>query len=390
MNDSTTIREIPFSALGGVFDEHDVKAAMDVIQKAAQPDGDFFPLPEENDFQKAFADHEGAYHSVAVNSCGTALDLCLMALDIHPGDEVITTPLTFVCTATCAIARGAKVVFADIDPSTLCLDPNDVSRRITDRTKAIIPVHFGGLAADCDGFDAITATTGIPVIYDAAHAVGTRSQNVEIGGRGLASCYSFQSNKNMTTLGEGGAITTNDEAFSELVRQKKTFGYIYGPQMRVATIGFNYRLTKPQCAVGMSQLVKIDSVIARKLEVFKSMQELLADVDELILPAGIEEGHACHLYVVRLDTDKVPCDRKSFMERLKKTYGVSCGVHYPAVWTWEALSNLGYSEEKAECPEAAKASTQVITLPLFPHTSRDDCEYIAWALKSALADVAAM
>ncbi len=383
---SPKIRNIPFAALGGVFEQDDLEATMNVLRQAASPNGSFFPLPEENDFQRALANHEGAAKAVAVNSCGTALDLCMMALEIGPGDEVITTPLTFVCTATCAIARGAKVVFADIDPDTLCLDPQDVSRRITNRTKAILPVHFAGLAADCDGFDAITANNKIPIIYDAAHAIGTRYHSQPIGGRGLASCYSFQSNKNMTTLGEGGAITTNDEQFAEIVRQKKTFGYVYGPQLEVATIGFNYRMTKPQCAVGLTQLAKIDRVIAQRLEVFQIVHQLLEDVEEVIRPAGIEEGHGCHLYVARLDTDHVAFDRARFLDVLKKTYGVACGNHYPAVWSWEAMKKLGYSETSADCPLAAKAARQVFSLPLFSHTTPDDCEYVAWAVKSALSE----
>src|SRR5690242_13559361 len=186
---SYPIREIPFGAMGGVFDQEDIDAAMKIIAAAAGPKGNFFPLPEENDFQVALATHEGAAKAVAVNSCGTALDLCMMALGVGEGDEVITTPLTFVCTATCAVARGARVVFGDIDPATLCLDPADVRRRITPRTRAIIPVHFGGLAADIAGFDAITRDTGVPVVYDAAHAVGTKFRGKPIGGAGKASCY---------------------------------------------------------------------------------------------------------------------------------------------------------------------------------------------------------
>jgi dTDP-4-amino-4,6-dideoxygalactose transaminase len=380
------IREIPFAASGGVFEQDDIDAALAVMRQAARPDGNFFPLPEENQFQQAFAAHEGAAKAVAVNSCGTALDLCLMVLEIGPGDEVITTPLTFICTASCAVARGAKVVFADIDPDTLCLDPADVRRRITPRTKAILPVHFAGLAADCDAFDAISVETGIPVIYDAAHAVGTRHGGRGVGGRGLANCYSFQSNKNMTTLGEGGAVTTNDQAFAERVRQKKTFGFVYGPQLNAVTIGFNYRMTKPQLAVGLTQLAKIDRVIARRLEVFQTMNRLLADVPEMIVPSRIEPGHACHLYSARLNTDRTPFPRAALLDILKSKYRVSCGNHYPAVWTWEAMSKLGYSAEAAQCPIAAKASTQVISLPLFPHTTLDDCQYIAWALKEALLD----
>lgn len=379
------IRAIPFGAMGGVYERDDLEAAMKVLT-AATAGGDFFPLPEENDFQNALAAHEGAKKAIGVNSCGTALDLCMMALDVGPGDEVITTPLTFVCTATCAIARGARVVFADIDPVTLCLDPQDVRRRITKKTKAIIPVHFAGLSADCDAFDAITNDTGIPVIYDAAHAVGTRYNGRPIGGRGKASCYSFQSNKNMTLLGEGGAVTTDDEAFAEVVRRKKTFGYVYGPQLRVASIGFNYRLTKVQYAVGITQLAKIDRVVARRLEAFRWMHEALEGTDAVIRPGGIGEGHGCHIYVARLDTDQVGFDRGKMLDILKSKYKVGCANHYPAVWSWEALAELGYDEESAGCPLAAKACRQVFTLPIFPHTTKDDCQYIAWALRRTMEE----
>ncbi|MFH1265963.1 MAG: DegT/DnrJ/EryC1/StrS family aminotransferase [Planctomycetota bacterium] len=380
------IREIPFIALGGVYEEDDLKAVAEVVRAAAEPGGSFFPLPEETQFQNALAEHEGAKRAVGVNSCGTALDVSMMALGIGPGDEVITTPLTFVCTATCAIARGARVVFADVDPSTLCLDPLDVRERITENTKAILPVHFAGLSADCDAFDAISHETGVPVIYDAAHAVSTRYKGQPIGGRGKAACYSFQSNKNMTLLGEGGAVTTDDENFAELVRRKKTFGYVYGPKVRVATVGFNYRLTKVQCAVGLSQLRKIDRVVARRLEAFQCVHRELEDVEEIIRPAGIEAGHGCHLYVVRLDTEEAAVDREAFLEVLQGKYRVGCAHHYPAVWSWEALLELGYSEQAADCPIAAQACRQVISLPIFPHTTEEDSKYIAWAIKESLIE----
>jgi dTDP-4-amino-4,6-dideoxygalactose transaminase len=380
-------KTVPFLPMGGLFDQDDLDAAQAVLQQACGETGNFFPLPEENQFQEALARHEGAAKAVAVNSCGTALDLCMMALGIKAGDEVITTPLTFVCTAGTAVGQGAKVVFADIDPVTMNLDARSVRQRITPRTRAVIPVHFSGLACDLDAFDALSRETGIPVIYDAAHAVGARYKGQPIGGRGKASCYSFQSNKNMTCLGEGGAVTSDDPAFAEIVRQKKTFGYVYGPSLRVVTIGFNYRMTKPQYAVGLTQLAKIDRVIALRQKAMLKMNELLAGVDGIILPAGHGPGHGSHLYVMRLDTDKVPATREAFTKRLKEEYGVATAIHYPAVWTWEAFSELGYSEEKAQCPVAAKASRQVVSLPIFPRTTEADCEYIAWAIKAAVADL---
>ena len=380
------IREIPFVPMGGVYEQDDLDAVARVVSQTTGSPTGFFPLPEESDFQNALAEHEGARKAVAVNSCGTALDCCMMALGVGKGDEVITTPLTFVCTAGTAVAQGARVVFADIDPVTLNLDPARVRERITERTKAIIPVHFAGLACDIDAFDAIAAETGLPVIYDAAHAVGTKHRGAPIGGRGKASCYSFQSNKNMTCLGEGGAVTTDDEDFAETVRRLKTFGYVYGgPALRVARIGFNYRMTKVQCAVGLTQLAKIDRVLAMRRRAMAWMNDALQGVDELIRPAGIGPDHGGHLYVVRLDTDKVAFDTPAFVAHLRDTYKVGTAKHYPPVWSWEAFEQLGYTGEG--CPMAAKACAQVVSLPIFPHTTGDDCAYIAEAIKRTITDL---
>jgi len=376
-------RNIPFLALGGVWEQDDIDAALRVMQAAAGPNGNFFPLPEENDFQKALAAHEGSTHAVAVNSCGTALDLCMIALGVKEGDEVIVPGLTFVCTAGTAAARGAKVVFADIDPETLCLSPEAVESRITPRTKAIIPVHFAGLACDIEGFDRISKKHGVPVIYDAAHAVGAKYRGHGIGPAGKASGYSFQSNKNMTCLGEGGAVTTNDAEFAEKVRGLKTFGYVYGPQLRVTQIGFNYRMTKPQCAVGINQLAKIDRVIARRLACFQRMHSLLAGVDEIIRPAGIEPGHGCHLYVARLNTDKVRFSRADFLKHLKDEWQVATANHYPAVWSWEAFARVNYDNTNTRVTH--KVVHQVMSLPLFPSTTEEDIEYVAHAIKETLA-----
>ncbi|MBI4024416.1 MAG: DegT/DnrJ/EryC1/StrS family aminotransferase [Verrucomicrobia bacterium] len=376
-------RPVPFLALGGVWEQDDIDAATKVMQAAARPDGNFFPLPEEKDFQNALARHEGCKHAVVVNSCGTALDLCMMALGIHAGDEVIVPGLTFVCTAGAAVARSAKAVFADIDPVTLCLSPSSVEKKISPRTKAIIPVHFSGLAADIEGFDNITKRHGIPVIYDAAHAVGTRHKGKGIGGAGLAACYSFQSNKNMTTLGEGGAITSDNAEFAEKVRGLKTFGYVYGPQLRVTQIGFNYRMTKPQAATGMTQLAKIDRVIAARLARFQQMNRALEDVAEIIRPAGITEGHGCHLYVARLDTSRVRFARADFLKHLKDVWQIACGNHYPAVWSWEAFQNVNC--DKSDTPVTHKAVEQVMSLPLFPSTTDEGVAYIAHAIKETIA-----
>ena len=378
-------REIPYLALGGVYDDDDVQAAAQVIAAAAQPRGNFFPLPEETDFQNEFARHEGAKKAVAVNSAGTALDLCMMALGIKEGDEVITTPLTFICSATTAMARGAKIVFADIDPKTLNLDPESVESLITDNTRAIIPVHFAGLACDCNRFDEIAEKYGVSIIYDAAHAVCTKYNGMPVGGRGKASCYSFQSNKNMTTLGEGGAVATNDPEFAEIVRQMKTFGFIYSKPTRVVRIGFNYRMTKPQLAVGLNQLKKIDGVIARKRENFLKMNRALEGIDEIIPAPHVNGEHGSLMHVVRLDTDKVSSSRDELTDHLKNEWGIGTVWHYPPVWSWEVMQKAGYSP--GGCPEAEKACSRVFSLPIFAYTTDEDIDYIAAALKESLVSL---
>ena len=377
------IRKVPFQALGGCFEQDDVEAALVVIQAAAQPGGSFFPLPEEKDFQDALAEHEGAAKAIIVNSCGTALDLCMMALEIGEEDEVIVPGQTFICTATCAVAQGAKVVFADVDPQTMCLDPKAAELKITEHTRAIIPVHFAGHACDVEAFEAISERHGIPIIYDAAHAISTKYRGEPVGRFGLANCYSFQSNKNMTTLGEGGAVAINDAEFAEKIRQMKTFGYIYGAKLRVVSIGFNYRMTKPQAAVGLTQLAKIDRVIAERRKRFFTMNKLLDAVPEVITPVGIDENHACHIYVIRLDLEKLSCDRDMFKKALSDEYQVGTGLHYPAVWTWEAAGKFEY--DRSDCFNTERICSSVITLPVFPKSTDEDLEYIAWALKQVIA-----
>jgi perosamine synthetase len=379
------VHRVPFQALGGVFDEADIEAALKVMRAAAGPAGDFFPLPEEADFQRAFAAHEGAGFCVACNSCGTALDLCMSALKIGPGDEVIVPGLTFVCTATCAAARGAKVVFADIDPATMCLDPGAVEKKITGRTKAVIPVHFAGQACDVEAFAALSGRHGIPVIYDAAHAVGSLWKGQPVGKWGLAGCYSFQSNKNMTTLGEGGAVVTNDVAFAELVRQGKTFGYVYGPELRVVSLGSNFRMTKVQAAVGLSQLAKVDGVIAARRGNFLGLIERLRGVEGIRLPAGIDDQHACHIFVIRLDLEVLDGARDDFRRRLQDGCGVGTAVHYPAVWDWEVAGTFAF--DSSDCPETERACRSVVSLPVFPNSTPEDLDHIARSVGQVVGEL---
>ncbi len=171
------------------------------------------------------------------------------------------------------------------------------------------------------------------------------------------------------------------------MRQLKTFGYVYGgPSLRVASIGYNYRMSKAQYAVGLTQLAKVDRIIQARQQAMQCLNELLKDVEEIILPTGHGPGHASHLHVIRLDTDRVHVSTPQFVDHLKSKYKVGTARHYPAVWTWEAFQALGYSGDG--CPIAAKACQQVVSMPVFPRTTRAELEYVAWATKQTIFDLA--
>jgi len=378
-------REIPWLGLGGIYEEDDLEAVTKILNLQIKESKGFFRLPEEPNFEKAFAEHEGAKYASAVNSCGTALDLSLMLLNIGEGDEVITTPLTFVCTASCALIRGAKVVFADIDEETYCLDPKNVEERITEKTKLIIPVHFAGLPADIDAFNKIKEKYGVYIVYDAAHAISARYKGKKIGNQGELSCYSFQSNKNMTTLGEGGAITTDNKEYFDKLQSLKSFGFIYGEKDEVVMPGFNYRMSKIQSAVGVTQLKKVDRVIKLRREKMRKLNTLLEDVEEIIIPSPLatDDGHAAHLDTLRLNKEKVNFSREEFLKVLKKDYGVSTTIHYPPVWEWKIFRERGYNGK--DTPIAAKVCRELFNPPIFPRTCEEDISYVAWAIKEAIS-----
>ena len=183
-------------------------------------------------------------------------------------------------------------------------------------------------------------------------------------------------------------MTTADEEFAESVRRMKTFGYVYGKETRVVTVGFNCRMTRVQAAVGVSQLRKIDEVVARRLQVFRKMHRRSEGVEEIIRPAGIEAGHGCTSTGSACDTGRVPFGRDACLRTLKRKYRVSYGIHYPPVWNWGVLARRGYGEAAAGGPVAALAGNQVFSLPLFPQTTNEDCAYLAWILKHSLLEAA--
>jgi len=380
------IHEVPWLGLGGIYEEDDLEAVDKIIRSNIDSSSGFFRLPEEPQFEEAFAEHEGANYAIMVNSCGTALDLAMMVLGIGPGDEVITTPLTFVATASCILARGAKVVFADVDPLTYNLSPDEVEKRITQRTKAVIPVHYAGLSVNIDGFKKLSEKYGVKIVYDAAHAAGSTYKGRKIGGAGDLSCYSFQSIKNMTTLGEGGAITTDREDYAKKLQSLKTFGFIYKPKDEVVEVGFNYRMTKIQSAVGMTQLKKLDRVIALRRERARYLTQKLEEVEEITTPKEIEgSDHAFHLYTLLFNDNKVGKSRDEFIDVLKKKYKIGITIHYHPIYNWKIFKKRGYN--KKNTPIADRICRQLFNVPLFPKMKFEDFDYIAWAIKQSLFEI---
>jgi dTDP-4-amino-4,6-dideoxygalactose transaminase len=380
-------REVKYPEIGGIIDSQDIEALFTHMNSVSKGTGSFFPQPEEGIFQRMLAEREGVSHCVATTSCGTSLDACLAVLNIGPGDEVITTPLTFIATATSALVRGAKVVLADIDEETLNLDPASVRQKLSVRTKCIIPVHFAGLPCDVSAFESISQSSGVPVIYDSAHAIGVSVNGRPLASYGLASCYSFQFNKLMTCLGEGGAVLSNDSEFAELVRQFRTFGFKY-PHSKtydggdVVSIGTNYQMNKSQYVAGIAQLKKLDFVLTQRRFFIQHLEAALKGVDGIVLPVGHGTAHGSLHYIIRVQSEKNGIHGQILRDLLRERFNIHTRHHYPPIWTWAAMRSLGYSE--TDCPNAARICEDLLTLPISPLMTTEDCSYIASSIRECL------
>jgi len=380
------IREIPWIGLGAIYEQDDIDTVVNILKPCVTGSKGFFRLPEEPDFQKAFALHEDSAYASAVNSCGTGLDIALQILGIGPGDEVITTPHTFVCTGTCILLKGAKVVLADIDPDTYDLDPKKVEEKITERTKAVIPVHFGGMPCDIDGFEALSKKYGVKIVYDAAHAAGSSYKGRKLGGMGDMTVYSFQSNKNMSTLGEGGAITTNNAEYHTRAERIKSFGFKYGPVDDVVELGTNLRMTKLQSAVGLTQLGKLDRNNSIRKGYADRLSEKLMNVKGIKTPREASDSiSAWHLYTLLYDDEMLGGSRDGFIKVLKDKYRIGVTVHYKPLYEWQVFRERGYDGK--DTPVAARVARQLFNIPLFAGMEQDDFDYIAWAVNDAVKNL---
>jgi len=345
--------------------------------------------PRTIEFEKKFAEYVGAKHCIGLNSCTAALHLALLAYGIGPGDEVITTPLTFASSANTILHVGATPVFADIDMDTGLIDPREIEKKITKKTRAVVPVHYSGLAADLDEIGKLCDAHGLFLSEDAAHAVETRYHGELIGSkpRGAVS-YSFYATKNLA-CGEGGALITDDDELAKRARVLSCHGMSAGAWNRygkggswrydIEEPGFKYNMFDIQASLALVQLARMDDMQRRRFECVKVYEDAFRDVPELILQKTPEYcHHSRHLYILRIDESRLTITRDQFIEELKaRNVGVS--VHFIALHTMSAYTKrFGYKPE--DFPKAYAYSESEISLPLYSTLGVENAQYVADAV----------
>ncbi len=329
--------------------------------------------PEVEEFEREFAEFVGVDYAVAVANGTAALDLLLKAYGISSGDEVITTPFTFIATANAVLYQGARPVFADIDLRTYNLSPEKVVEKITGRTKAIIAVHLFGHPADMRALREIAEDHKLILIEDAAQAHGAEFEGRRAGSLGHAAVFSFYATKNMTT-GEGGMVVTNDKEVAEKVRLLRNHGQV-GKYVHVE-LGWNLRMTSIQAAIGRVQLRKLSKVNEVRRRNAGILNSALRGLRGLVTPyEDPRVKHVYHQYVVRVEGGVAPITRDELREALSEV-GVGTAIHYPApVFQQPLYRKLGYPQDC--CPNAVKASKEVLSLPVHPALKREEVEYVA-------------
>ncbi|MBG9829492.1 MULTISPECIES: UDP-4-amino-4,6-dideoxy-N-acetyl-beta-L-altrosamine transaminase [Bacillus cereus group] len=369
------------------IDEHDIQAVVDILK------GDFLTTgPTIQQFEKSIAKYVGAKYAVSFSNGTAALHAACYAAGITEGDEVITTPMTFVASANCILYQGGKPVFADIDNETYNISPKSIEEKITNKTKAIIPVHFTGQPVELDAIQKIAKKNNLIIIEDAAHALGATYKNKKIGSIGDMTMFSFHPVKHITT-GEGGVITTNNPLFYEKLVQFRTHGIERNPQKLLENhgpwyyemqfLGYNYRLTDIQAALGLSQLSKLDSFIKIRKKYVDIYNKGFSCLSEITIPKQLPQTDSSwHLYIFRLNTKLLKCNRKEIYEALQRE-NIGVNVHYIPVHLQPFYQKLGYG--KGICPQAENVYEEIITLPLFPKMTEADVWDVIKAVRKVLS-----
>ena len=362
------------------IEQDDIQAVVDVLKSDFLTTG-----PKIAEFEQTVADYVGVKYAVAISNGTSALHAACFAAGIGPGDEVITTPLTFAASANCVLYCGGTPVFADVDPKTYNIDPEDIRRKITDRTKAIIAVHLAGQPCDMDAIHSIAREHGLIVIEDGAHALGSVYKGKKVGSMSDMTTFSFHPVKPITT-GEGGMIVTDNEDFYKKMILFRSHGITRDDSMMTRNdgpwfyqqfdLGYNYRITDIQCALGCSQMKKLDRFLARRKEIVARYNEAFADCDNIITPYQLSDTESgWHLYIVQVKN----CDRRQVFEAMReKEIGVN--VHYIPVYMHPYYQEHGY--ENVHCANAEEIYSHIISLPLYPGLTSEQQDYVIDTLKS--------
>lgn len=344
---------------------------------------------QANAFEQALSDYCGAEHTVALASATAGMHLLLAALGIGPGDEVVTPSMTWVSTVNLIVLSGATPVFADVDRDTLMVTPETISACLSKHTRLILPVHFAGAPVDLEPLRALAREHGIPLVEDAAHAIGTEYRSQKIGRKGTA-IFSFHPIKNLTT-GEGGALLTDDEQLAERVRRLKFHGLGVdafdrqaqgrSPQAEVLEPGFKYNLTDISAALGIEQLKKLDQFISKRTELAQYYRQRLSEVEEILPLADVSYSsrHAWHLFIVRVMPNRINLDRDGFMAALKER-NIGTGLHFRAAHTQKYYQETMPLSAEA-LPNTEWNSERICSLPLFPGMSLADVDDVIDAIK---------
>ena len=366
------------------FDDEELNRVADVLKSGWWTKGSV-----TREFEKVFAEYVGAKYAVAVNSCTAAMHIALVAKGIGEGDEVISTPMTFCSTINTIVHTGAKPVLVDIDSKTGLIDVDKIEAAITEKTKAIVPVHYAGQSCDMDKINAIAEKYGLFVLEDCAHALSTEYKGRKIGSMGNACAYSFYVTKNISTA-EGGMLTTDDEELYEkasvlsLHGMSKNAWSRYGTKgdwkYEVCDPGFKYNLTDIAAALGIAQMNKLDEMQAIRTLYAEMYNKAFDEIDGItyLKDNGLGKNSA-HLYVIQIDKDKFNIDRDAFIELLKD-YNIGTSVHFiPICMHPYYINNFGY--KKGDFPATEKMFEGIISLPLYPSMSREDVMYVIEAVR---------
>lgn len=359
------------------IDDEDCNAVNEILKSDFLTTG-----PTVKGFEEKIANYVGAKYAVAFSNGTAALHGACYAAGIGEDDEVITTPMTFAASSNCVLYMGGIPIFADIYPDTFNIDVKEIENKITPKTKAIIPVDYTGQAVDIDGIREIIKGTDIVIIEDGAHSLGTKYKGIKVGSTADMTMFSFHPVKTITT-GEGGIITTNsEEYYKKMINfrshcitrdithlENKEGGNWYYEQL---DLGFNYRMTDFQAALGLSQLKKLDWFIKKRKEIVERYNEAFKGLEGVILQKNEDYSDTVnHLYVLKLDLDKLKVDRKEIYNALIAE-GIGVHVHYIPVYWHPYYQNLGY--KKGLCPRAEELYNSIITVPLYPGMTNEDVE----------------